>query len=133
VGYFTLDAKGTIIEVNQTGSMLIGLSRQQLMNTSFKDLIAEEDLSEFAGFCIRIFETNKKQTCEVVLKRYENSPVTIQIEGKAIENTIDNVRQYRIVVIDITDRKRSTAALKEIESRLKSVIPRVTKPPVSDR
>jgi PAS domain S-box-containing protein len=133
VGYFTLDAKSKIIEVNQTGSMLIGLSRHQLLNTSFKDFISEEDLAEFAGFCIRIFETNKKQTCEIVLKRYENSPVAIQIEGKAIENTIDHVRQYRIVVIDITDRKRSNNALKEIESRLKSTIPRVTKPPVCDR
>jgi len=122
VGYFTLDADGNIIEVNQTGSALLGLSRHQLMNASFQEFIAQEHRAEFAGFCKRISESTRKQTCEVDLVRDGDTSLTLQIEGKAMEPANGDGRQYRIIIIDVTERKRSDIALKESESRLSAII-----------
>jgi PAS domain S-box-containing protein len=122
VGYFTLDADGKIIEVNQTGSSLLGISRHQLMNASFQEFIAQEHRAEFDGFCTRISESSRKQTCEVDLVRDGEIPLTLQIEGKAMEPANGDSRHYRIIIIDVTERKRSDSALKESESRLRAII-----------
>ncbi len=122
VGYFTLDATGKIIEVNQTGSALLGRTRHQLMNASFQEFITQEHRPEFAGFCQRISESSRKQTCEVDLVRDNDTPLTLQIEGKAIEPATGDDRHYRIIIIDVTERKRTDIALKESESRLRAII-----------
>ena len=122
VGYFTLDTNGKIIEVNQTGSALLGGSPHQLMNASFQDFIAQEHRAEFAGFCTRISESSRKQTCEVDLKRDGDTSLTLQIEGKAMGPANGDGRHYRIIIIDVTERKRSDSALKESETRLRAII-----------
>gem|GEM_PF-1589714 len=122
VGYFTLDASGKILEVNQTGSNLIGQPRHELIHTPFIHYLAKEFYPEFSRFSEKISTTSSKQTCEAVLLRDQNSPLNIQIEGKAIENPGGSSRQSRIVIIDITDRKRSERALKESEGQLKAII-----------
>jgi PAS domain S-box-containing protein len=122
VGYFTLGSGGEILEVNQTGSNLIGKPRHELIHTPFKDYISEEYCQEFTQFCERISETTNKQTCEAVLLRNKNTPLNIQIEGRAIENQGYETKQCRIVIIDISDRKKSEKALKESEGQLKAII-----------
>jgi PAS domain S-box-containing protein len=122
VGYFTLGPEGKILEVNQTGSMIIGRPRHELIHTSFIEYISEEYREEFTIFCKRIVESSLKQTCEAVLLRNQNVPLPIQIEGKAIDNVGLESRTCRIVIIDINDRKKSEKALKESEDQLQAII-----------
>jgi len=122
VGYFTLDSSGKILEVNQMGSNLIGKPRHEIIHTLFSDYLSSEYSPEFNRFCERIGKTSNKQTCEAILLRDQNTPLNIQIEGKAIENLGYESRQCRIVIIDITDRKKSERALQESEGQLKAII-----------
>ncbi len=105
IGLFTLDAKGLIQEVNLAGAASLGVERCYLMNRQFLLLVAPENRVSFNDFLKSAFETCAKQTCELKLIRNEGPAAYAHIEGTVIEDCLLNIRQCRIAVIDITERK----------------------------
>lgn len=62
LGYFTLDEKATIWQVNLTGADLLGLPKSKLSNTKFSRFISPDFQDDFYFHCQRIFEIGTKQT-----------------------------------------------------------------------
>jgi PAS domain S-box-containing protein len=121
--YFTLAPNGKITEVNLSGEVLLGKSREQILNTFLQDYIPPEHRDIFLLFCRKIFESSKKQTCEIPLTRTETGEhLVIQADGRRIEQEPDAEKQCRIVMTDITDRVNAEKTLSESENRLKMMI-----------
>jgi len=118
IGLFTLDIKGRVLEVNLAGVMLIGLDRCNLMKIVFRQFVSPKDRMAFDAFFKRMHETSIKQTCELRLLGYKKSEIYIHIEGTATENRSLNEKQFRIAVIDITERKQADEALRESKEQL---------------
>ncbi|MFP4622313.1 MAG: PAS domain-containing protein, partial [Bacteroidales bacterium] len=101
-GYFTLDAKGTICELNFTGAELLGDKRVSLIDSNFKLFIHEDSKFEFDKFFTKVFKSNTKETCQVRLG-YDDKPLSlVYIEGVVI----DDDRKCLLSVIDITNLKK---------------------------
>ncbi len=85
MGYFTLDTEGVISELNFTAAEILGERRFSLINSNFKLFIAEDSKHVFNDFFRKIFTSNAKESCEVMLG-YDNKPLcTVYMEGVVTE------------------------------------------------
>lgn len=111
VGYFSLDHKGQIVEVNLTGARLMGQERRRLLITPFSGLVAPADRMVCNHHLKEIFQRGGKQTCEVRLDPPEGTPFHASLDILAVRDEQGNITQCRMVVIDITRRKQAEEAL----------------------
>lgn len=67
VGFFILDADGSICDLNFTAADLLGDKRFTLLESNFKLFVAEDSLPQFNHFLNQIYTGNAKITCELNL------------------------------------------------------------------
>jgi len=122
-GYFTLAPASLITGVNLAGAAMLGESRESIIGQQLQDFIAPEHQDTFLSFCRRIFESSRKQKCEVALIRQDSrEQLIIQANGRRIDEEPGEEKQCRIVMTDITERVMADRALQESEERLKTII-----------
>jgi PAS domain S-box-containing protein len=113
VGYFVLDIAGYIGEVNLTGALLLGHERQAIIRQRFHAYLKPGYINAFNEFCRALVETGEKQKCEVELKGPGEAPTYAHIEGVPLLNKLRKADRIWMVLVDITDRKKTEGALKE--------------------
>ena len=114
VGYFTLDRKGKIVEVNLAGAQLLGVERDLLVNQSSFRWVAPESREACRTHYRKVFENQGPQTCEVKLRRRGGPPFYAALETVAVPGEAGAVLHCRTAMSDITLRKQA-----EIELKLK--------------
>lgn len=107
VGYFNLSPDGSIQRVNLTGAKLLGLERERLTKRRFGLLVEEPDRQTFNHFLVRAFESGAGQSCEVALETQDHPSLIVHLRGTATSDR----KICRVVMTDITESKRSAAAL----------------------
>lgn len=134
VGYFTLDAKGVIVEANLTGATLLNVARSVLIGASLARFVAKEDRDKYAVYRVELGQNQEPQTVEIRLVRQAGAPFYARLEGAVAYDQAGRFTQSRIAVSDITERvqaetvlheserlARSTEQLRELSARLQSV------------
>lgn len=114
-GYFTLDHKGIIREMNYNGACLLGNERLQLVNTNFMQFVSPGTLPLFQDFLHKAIHTDSRQICEITLVVDGNSSLYVHLEGFVA------IREHQCMVtaIDISKNKNAEAAIRLSESRLR--------------
>ncbi len=102
MGYFTLDSEGSICELNFTGADMLGDRRFSLVNSNFKLFISEDSLPVFNNFFTKVFVSNAKESCEVMLGYDKNPLCFVYMEGIV---TGDD-RKCLLSVVDISGFKK---------------------------
>ena len=101
MGYFTLDSEGSIYELNFTGAEILGDKRFSLINSNFKLFVSEESQPVFSKFFTKVFTSNAKESCELMVG-YDGRPQSlVYMEGIV---TGDD-RKCLLSVVDITSFK----------------------------
>lgn len=103
MGYFTLNSEGGICDLNFTGADLLGEKRFSLVNSNFKLFISPESQAVFNRFFSKVYTSNSKESCEVMLG-YDNSPLC-QVYMEGIVTGDD--RQCLLSVVDISGFKKT--------------------------
>jgi PAS domain S-box-containing protein len=109
VGYFTLDREGNICELNFSGAKLLGTERAHLINRNFKLFISPNTRPVFNDFFEKVFESDAKTSCEVILSKDSYPPVYVHIEGIVS----DEGQKCFAAVVDITERRKAEEKLAE--------------------
>ncbi len=81
MGYFTLNAEGSICDLNFTGAEMLGDKRFSLVNSNFKLFISEDSLPVFNRFFSKVFTSLAKESCEVVLGYDKKTLGHVYMEG----------------------------------------------------
>jgi len=118
VGYFTLDHRETIHEVNLTGAALLGLERSLLVDRRFQTFVSEDSLPGFNAFITTVFERKTKQSCDVEIRNQNDQPIVVRIEA----NVAGAGQECFMAVADITERKRAEEQLKHFNEELEKGI-----------
>jgi PAS domain-containing protein len=81
MGYITLDAEGSICDLNFTAAEILGEKRFTLLNSNFKLFVADESKPVFNIFFRKICNSHFKESCKVMLG-YDSNPLRyVYIEG----------------------------------------------------
>ena len=121
VGYFTFTPEALIKEVNLTGSTLLGVARQKLINTRFRKIVTAKDQDLWDQHFLKVLREGEKQTCDLILKRPEGSPFYAGLES--IRREVGRgAFLVHTTITDITERKRLEAVIRQSEERYRTAI-----------
>jgi PAS domain S-box len=121
VGYFTLDEKALILEVNLTGAALLGVERNYLINQLFSRYIDRESSDMFYLYRKQLLETKVQQTCELKMLRKDGTPFYVQLGGVAVFDSEGDFSRFRFAMLDITEHKKAKQALRVREEQYKNL------------
>jgi PAS domain S-box-containing protein len=110
VGYFSLDERGMILEMNLTGASLLGAGRSQLISRCILHSVAPASRLVFFAFLEKVFSGSKKHTCEAALLKADGTAFWANIHGSAAISLDNSQRWCRVAVSDITAHKQAEEA-----------------------
>lgn len=114
VGYITLSHEGLIDEINLTGASLLGKERGKLMHKRFAHFIAPEERDHWDQCFASALQRDDKLTCELAILRGDKTNCQVRLDGLRLLK--DNKSPVvRIVLTDISEKKRSEETLREQE------------------
>jgi len=102
MGYFILESDGSISDLNFTGAEMLKDKRFSLVNSNFKLFVSEASHSIFDNFFRKVYTSNAKESCEVMLG-YDNNPLS-QVYMEGIVTGDD--KKCLLSVVDISDFKK---------------------------
>lgn len=98
VGYYTIDAKGSILDLNFAGADILGERRFSLVNSNLKLFISDESKSVFNDFLRNVYSSNAKESCKVLLESDDKKLRSVYIEGVVVED----YQECLLSVVDIS-------------------------------
>jgi PAS domain S-box-containing protein len=122
VGYFTLDDKGLILEVNLAGADLLGSDRASLIKKRFSRFVAPDSQDPFYSHRRQALDSGSKQVFDLELKRKNGEIFYAQLQSVAVEGNEGNGIKLRTAVVDITERKQAEMAFFEAHIHLERKI-----------
>lgn len=101
VGYFTIDSKGRIEELNFFGSSMLGKDKSMLAGRLLGMYFTDETKPVFYDFLKDIFTLKKIQTCDLALISDPENPVYVHLSGYLNENGLSCI----VAMSDYTEKK----------------------------
>lgn len=127
VGYFTIDARGLIREVNLAGARLLGIERQLLVKMPFIALLINAAGREiFSRHRDAVSHNQGMQKCEIDLKRKDGTTLPVQLQSIMVGNIDDKVDYIHTTIIDVSDRRRAEDALQKAYGKLEQMVEKRT-------
>lgn len=120
VGYFTLSEDGLIQQVNLTAAGLLGVERNGLIHRPLTQFILREDQDVYYMRRKQLLETGARQVCEFRLLRKGGEPFWARAEAITAHDN-DGSQVCRVVLSDITDRKRQTEEIRSSEEKFRTL------------
>ena len=121
VGYCTVSEKGLILDVNLTGSSMLGLPRSKLVGMAFHRLLLKEDRSIYHLHSTHLLGSRQPQECELRLALPDGVPMWVHLRS-SVEQEEQAAPLLRVVISDITARKKTEFALHETHVELEKLV-----------
>ena len=109
-----------IVEINTTGAAILGIEREQLLDSPFRHRVAPADLDSWDRYFASVLHDGDKQRCELRLKRADGSTFPARLLGRRSQ-TRGGATQVRIALDDISERRHLEAALHQNEDTLNAL------------
>ena len=140
VGYCTLHADGALHQLNLRMGQLLGQVRQQLVGRRLALFVAPAERHQFAEFLARLWASpGQRYTCELAMRRADDTAFFAQVEGVAAPEglaptggpALGHLGEsppviYRLVLLDITQRRRAADELAAREARFRAAFEQST-------
>ena len=118
VGYHEIDTEGRIININKTECEMLGYTREEVIGRHVFDFIVPEFREKArAAFPEKIRGDQTLHTIERMIQTHDGRRLSVAIEERYKRDGQGRVIGIRSTVQDITERKRTEAALVASERR----------------
>jgi PAS domain S-box-containing protein len=121
VGYFTLDENGIIQRVNLTGCDIFGIPRNQLVRRAFIIFIPTSSRKSFHDHLQESRKSHAKKQCIIELKPRDKTPIFVSLDTQAVLNDNGTFKEFRIIITDINQLKKTEIALHESGKKYKNL------------
>ncbi|MBM9518458.1 PAS domain S-box protein [Desulforhopalus vacuolatus] len=116
IGYITLNEQGIILEANLSAATLLGKARSELLMRSLSGFILKEDQDIYYLHRKLLFESGEPQECE--LRMVNKAGQFFWAHLTSIDAQYNGESVFRIVISNVTERKRSEAENKKLQAQL---------------
>lgn len=113
VGYFSLDSRGIIHQVNLSAAQLVGTERGLLMGKALVSFVSPELRGAFDGLLKKVFAREAMEEGEFILPRKALPPVSVGIRASRPPHS----HTCNLVIIDLTRHKQAEEKLRMSEIR----------------
>ena len=103
MGYLTLGREGGISKVNLAGAELLGVERACLVGRRFGNFVDEPDKAGFKAFLGKVFASQAKEVCEVVLQNHRQRPLNVHITAKVAQDG----QECRLMMVELTELRQT--------------------------
>jgi len=122
VGYCTISKQGLLLEVNLTAANLLGVARgRKTVQLIFSQFIEKEDQDIYYRHRKQLFETGNPQTCELRMVKKDGASFWAHLSATVVQDE-DESTICRVVISDITDRKRADEQLRISEEKFRHLV-----------
>jgi PAS domain S-box-containing protein len=122
VGYLTLTERGLIRDANLAAARILGVPRSGLVNFPLSSFIRPEDFDRLYHCRQDLLDTGQQQTCELCLRRQDDSSVAIQLHMTLGVDRETGAAHCLTVLTDISKRKCAEALQREEDQRKEGFI-----------
>ncbi len=112
---FLLDRKGTHIETNQKASELLGYTREEFRELSFRDIVVPPSIPDSEEKLKRLLQGEDIPLYEKNFRSKDGRIIPVEVSVSAIRDDSGEVKYIQSIIRDITERK---SAEKELTRRL---------------
>lgn len=118
-GYVTLDARGIITHINLTGTIILNTDRRYLMHSGLAQYIDPGWDDLFLAARKEAAVTNQKQSVEIRLRKDQHPLPWVRADIEAELDDDGGVIQWRVVLVDISDRRKAEDEQQKLEYQLR--------------
>ena len=118
MGYFVLDSRNLIREVNLAGAALLGLDRQGVTGQPFERYVVPGSRVAFSVFCLEVRKDGARRSCETRLLKDGHGFRDVLVEATPAEDEPGQGQGCQLALNDITERKRAEAELRQLTGEL---------------
>ncbi len=111
IGYLSVSAEGLILEVNLSAARLLGQERQDLVQQPLSAFVSRSNQDTYYLLRRQLLDTRETQTCELEMKQRDGQPFWVRLAVSLTRN-VDDAVELRIVINDISERKRAEEELR---------------------
>ena len=122
VGYVTIGEKGLILEANLTAVKMLGVSRAQLIDRRLSAFVLPADQDVFYLNCRCLRERGERREFELRMRKRGSEPFWARMACVAVEAAESEAPSFRVVLSDVTQRKRAEQQLQELNEQLEERI-----------
>ncbi|MTK63754.1 MAG: PAS domain S-box protein, partial [Methanobacterium sp.] len=112
LGYYSLDKNGIIKSVNNTGVQLLGANKENIVDSNFNKFIAPNFKNMYKFTLLTAANNRENQKCEINILQNKDT-LFAQLEIIPIFDEMDNIKEFNVILIDISEHKN-------LESKLNS-------------
>jgi PAS domain S-box-containing protein len=114
VGYFVLDRRGKILDVNRTGLVFLSLEKDQVTGKSLADFIDREDAGHFSLHLYEVTKTVQTAVCDLTMVGREGRRSFVELQSSpAMDLTGRHVTGCLSVISDASQRRDRESAMQE--------------------
>ncbi|MGE0014270.1 MAG: EAL domain-containing protein [Azoarcus sp.] len=124
VSYFTLDRRGHILKLNLAAQNLLRRDRNYLLGKAFQQFVAEENQRKFNTLLGSASTRTTRNSCDLILVSADSPRMRIHVQFDVAGNTRDGT--FRVVAMDVTDRKMAEEARRASESKFHALYSAMT-------
>ena len=121
VGYLTVDGKGIIKRVNLTVADILGIPRENLINSAFIIYIAPNYRRTYHKHTQDVIKSQSKQQCDIELLSQNNIPLFASLNTIAVYDKEGDFKEFRIILTNTTEHKKVEDAFAKKKDELQTI------------
>lgn len=117
IGYVTIDGSFMMREANLAAASFLGTNRNNLIGNPLSKFMDREQADAYHLHLMKVRNEETRQSCELMFRRPDGSLVPGRLQTSPYVDNLSG-KGWRIVLIDITERRRAESALRKLASDL---------------
>lgn len=127
MGYLALDDAGLIVDANLAAATLLGVDRTALIRQPLARFVVDPDRLAYRRCQQHVLATGAPQSCELKMRRVNAEPFWARLDATPVCSS-DGRPACRVVMCDVTERKRLERASQDAANFLECVLDSIGDP-----